>query len=198
MKSVRLELIGQRFGRLVAVSFAGRTKDRKALWLCRCDCGSLARTAGKYLRNGRTRSCGCLHSEQLRTRSVTHGMSNSSTYQCWQAMKNRCYNQKQKSYPRYGGIGIKVCPAWRDSFTAFLTEVGERQPGTTLDRKNPFGNYELGNARWATPSEQNRNTRGRFAIGLLNRLASGSLTVDQVLAAWSPAEAFESGYTRIP
>lgn len=82
-------------------------------------------------------------------------------YTAWAAMIQRCYNPKRFNYERYGGIGVTVCQRWRDSFLAFLTDVG-RKPSKqhTLDRfPDRQGNYEPGNVRWATPKEQARNTR---------------------------------------
>jgi hypothetical protein len=75
-------------------------------------------------------------------------------------MIQRCVDQNGKSYPNYGGRGISVCDRWRESFTAFLADVGEKpSPGMSLDRIDNDGNYEPGNVRWATASEQNRNRR---------------------------------------
>ena len=74
-------------------------------------------------------------------------------------MKDRCYNPNYKGFPRYGGRGIKVCDRWRDSFENFLADLGERPLGRTLDRINNNGDYEFGNCRWATKSEQNYNRR---------------------------------------
>lgn len=74
-------------------------------------------------------------------------------------MVARCHSPKNKSYPRYGARGIKVCAAWRESFMQFLADVGPRPEGLTLDRINTFGDYEPGNVRWATYVQQARNTR---------------------------------------
>lgn len=81
-------------------------------------------------------------------------------YMSWQSMKGRCLNPKDDAYQDYGGRGITIHMAWRRSFQAFLADMGPRPKGTTLDRyPDNDGNYEPGNCRWATLSEQNKNTR---------------------------------------
>lgn len=73
-------------------------------------------------------------------------------------MKSRCNNPNVRYFHLWGGRGIKVCDRWQNDFSAFLADMGERPPGTTLDRyPNPDGNYEPGNCRWATPKEQADN-----------------------------------------
>lgn len=131
------------------------------MWLCKCDCGREATIAGKYLRNGRTQSCGCLRKEVTRAASITHGKSRSATYAVYRAMLNRCYNEKQMGYARYGAIGVKVCDRWLEGFGNFLIDMGERPPDMSLDRINPFGIYEPSNCRWATRVQQSQNTRKR-------------------------------------
>lgn len=85
----------------------------------------------------------------------------SATYQTWKNMKARCYNSNRDNYEYYGARGIKVCDNWFNSFENFLSDMGERPYGMTLDRKDPNGNYNLENCRWATTQEQGINKRKR-------------------------------------
>lgn len=79
----------------------------------------------------------------------------------WMAMRRRCYDPDDPSFERYGAIGVTVCVAWRESFEAFFADVGPApSPEHTIDRfPNKGGDYERGNVRWATRTEQARNTR---------------------------------------
>lgn len=91
-----------------------------------------------------------------------HGFWRTPTYRSCEKMIQRCYNPNQEKYPYYGGRGVTVCERWRKSFAAFLADMGECPSELTLDRKDPTGNYEAGNCRWATWEEQHKNTRAHW------------------------------------
>ena len=150
--------MGQRFGKLVAIGIEGRSKRREIIWLCLCDCGNLRTSIGSRLTSGRVQSCGCLQKERTKEVNTIHGKSYSRLYSIWRNMRSRCTNSNHDSYPDYGGRGIKVCERWR-IFENFLKDMGEPPEMLTIDRIDVNGNYEPGNCKWATWSEQNLNKR---------------------------------------
>lgn len=153
-------MIGQRFGRLLVVSYVGRI-NRHQYWLCACDCGKQHRAHAANLRCGNVQSCGCLRHD---TRpNLRHGQSKSPTWAIWNGMIARCACPTADTYRLYGGRGIRVCDRWsgEDGFENFLTDMGERPSSAhSLDRyPNNDGNYEPDNCRWATVKQQGRNRR---------------------------------------
>lgn len=163
----RLDLSGQRFGRLVAVRRENRA-SHISFWVCQCDCGGQASVRLGNLRNGHTTSCGCAKHEM--EHSLSHGHDRvgrrTRTLRCWSGAKTRCFNTKNPNYPRWGGRGITMCDEWRDSFAAFLRDMGECPEGKSLDRIDNDGNYEPGNCRWATLGEQAANKRNNVLVPL--------------------------------
>lgn len=153
------DLTGQRFGRLVAVERAGHTKDGTVLWQCHCDCGKEKAARTSQLVGGRCKSCGCLNGENRKTHGhASKGPSRTRTYKAWAAMKRRCDNANEDSYPRYGGRGITYDPRW-GRFEAFLADMGICEPGMSLERIDPNGNYGKENCRWIPLVRQSANRR---------------------------------------
>lgn len=161
----RIDLSGQKFGRLTAINAVswGPTS-----WLCRCDCGTEITIKQGNLRNGHTQSCGCLKKEN--TPNLIHGHTSarkaSRTFRAYANAKTRCFNPNNDHFCNYGGRGIVMCTRWRDSFSAFLQDMGECPQGQTLERDNVNGNYEPGNCRWASSAEQARNKRNNILVDL--------------------------------
>ena len=157
------DLTGQRFGMVVVIEEAGRTKSGSVIWNCRCDCGNTIMETCSNLKSGRVTSCGCKKIERIGKLNRTHGMRNTRLYRIWLNMKNRCNNRNAERYADYGGRGIKVCQDWDQSFIAFYQWAIQSgyQDKLTIDRVDNNGNYEPNNCRWITLSEQNKNKRPR-------------------------------------
>lgn len=153
------DLTGQRFNRLLVVGPSPERVNRFVCWYCICDCGIQKTIRGLNLTQGRVQSCGCLNREKMAERRLKHGHWGSSEYWTWALAKNRCTNSKNKQYRNYGGRGIQMSTDWLNSFAAFLHDMGNRPDGYQLDRIDNDGNYCKENCRWATPTQQMRNTR---------------------------------------
>lgn len=150
---------GERFGRLIAIEIIAE-KYKKTKWLCECDCGNKKAIPLDSLLSGKGKSCGCLRKEVTKNRVKTHGLTNTRLHNVWANMKNRCYNNKNKSYVNYGGRGIKVCDEWLsfENFYKWSLQNGY-DDNLTIDRIENNKKYEPSNCRWSDMETQANNTR---------------------------------------
>lgn len=157
------DITGQHFNKLTALGPVGKSNAGQIMWLCLCECGNTTVVKSQDIRNGHTRSCGCLQIETVKRVKRIHGMAGTSLYKIWNGIVKRCTNPNCIGYKYYGGRGISIADEWRHDFQAFhgyiicLSHYGEK--GYSIDRINNDGNYVPGNLRFATRHEQSHNSR---------------------------------------
>ena len=161
------DLTGKKFGKLTVICKEYTDKNRNIYWKCKCECGNTAIVRGSALKNGNTKSCGCLIYE---SKNVKHGMQHTRLYSIWSGIKSRCYTKTNPAYDRYGGRGISMCDEWRRDFMVFYNwaTANGYTKGLSIDRIDVNGNYEPSNCRWATAKEQSDNKRCNILITLGN------------------------------
>lgn len=155
-----IAMAGRRHGGLTVIERVGTSKSRDAIWSYRCDCGRTGQATGYAIRSGKTTSCPECALSRFASRSITHGETESAEYRTWTDMKTRCFNPMSTGYARYGGRGITVCDRWKNSFEAFLQDMGRKpSPDHSIDRIDNDQGYKPSNCRWATAYEQTMNRR---------------------------------------
>lgn len=162
------DISGQKFGRWTVCKHVGNGR-----WECKCECDESAVVRGSHLKDGTSRSCGCLKleltAERMRKSMTTHGMYGAPEYKIWAQMRARCTNPEHPSWRYYGGRGVRVCAAW-EKFENFIHDMGRRPSDRhSIDRTDNGLLYSKETCRWATRSEQANNTRRNVRIAYQGR-----------------------------
>ena len=160
------DLTGQTFGRLTVIVRGETRLIGRTHWRCSCDCGNVVSVDMARLKNGSTKSCGCLRKEITGKLSASHGLSKGKLYKVHQSMIRRCHNPKDAGFYKYGARGISVCDRWRKSVENFVEDMGYPQTGQSIDRIDNNGDYCFENCRWADSKMQSRNRRNNHFVTL--------------------------------
>jgi hypothetical protein len=200
------DITGQRFNRWQVLSRVGSI-DRYAAFLCRCDCGTEHIIRGHHLSTGAPKSCGCLAIEERsktmkglnENRWQNHKKHHHRLYRIWTDMRRRCLKENRPEYKNYGAQGIKVCQDWDNDFVSFHNWAMSNgySDNLTIDRINPFGDYEPTNCRWITNQEQQRNRKHHVTVFIngeskklweLEALSGIPVKVirQRIISGWSP------------
>lgn len=163
------DITGQKFNQLLVLAFVDIAKGRFATWKCLCDCGTVVpRIFGTCLRNGHTKSCGCLKVEKI----TRHGLNRSRLYNIYSGIVDRCTNENSPSFSRYGGRGIYIHESWlRDKKMFFEWSFANGySDNLTIDRIDNNGPYSPDNCRWTTVRQQSRNKHNTWMIEVDDQL----------------------------
>lgn len=141
------------------------SKNRRAFWLCKCDCGKEIEVMSQDLIYKTKYSCGCTR-KPLVKRKHKYETKNQKLYNIWHAMKQRCLDKNKKEYKYYGGKGIKMCNEWLNDFNCFQNWALNNgyKENLTIDRINSNKDYCQENCRWVTQKENNLNRKGIIKI----------------------------------
>jgi hypothetical protein len=183
-KPANLPPPGTRFARwtvLDRVEYRAQGDRSRPYVECRCACGTVGFVNVRNLRQGQSKSCGCLHRQRASAANVTHRQTGQRQtgqrlYRIWKQMHQRCYNPNCRSYRWYGAKGIKVCNAWHsfENFQAWALKFGYF-PKAEIDRQNSSRGYSPQNCQWVTKQENLINKQNLLPVHLereINRLAS--------------------------
>lgn len=158
MQTIKNKEIGVTFNYLKLLKISGKDKNGKKLGIFKCTlCGNEKEMRITEVRNGYSKSCGCLSKLKSKERLKKHGLTGTKVHSDWKAMRQRCTNPNYSSFHRYGGRGITYADEWED-FSQFYKDMGEPPSSKhQLDRIDNNGNYCKENCRWVLPQENCNN-----------------------------------------
>lgn len=157
-------LTGNKYALLTVLDEHKKSHDGKTIWKCQCQCGNITYVIARDLKNGNTKSCGCL---KLKTSNEKYNYKNSKRlYTIYYGIKARCYKSTSPKYKDYGARGIIMCEEWLNSFESFCDWALSNgySDNLSIDRIDCNGNYEPTNCRWTTSLIQGQNTRSTKLI----------------------------------
>lgn len=142
-------IIGDKFNRWTIIDECALRKRGQIMWRCQCDCGTIKEVAGSTIKNGRSKSCGCLQKESVSSKRLKGAIAQSTEYYAWQGMKRRCHNPCHPDFKNFGAKGIHVCSQWFESFDTFLHDMGSRPDNANhIKRINDKKGYSPDNCSW--------------------------------------------------
>lgn len=162
-----IDMTGQKRGRLTVVERVDNNSQGQTQWRCICECGNECITTGVYLRNGHTKSCGCLCADMLRDLRTTHGESTSRIYRIWRDILRRCEDPRRRGYADYGGRGITICDEWKtyETFRDWSLANGYAED-LSVDRIDNNKGYCPENCQWTNDITQANNKRNNVVIAI--------------------------------
>lgn len=169
----KIDLTGQKFGKLTVIEEDFDNKTKKRRWICICECGAKKSVDQYHLRSGATVSCGCYQKQKAKAHNIVHGQTKTPLHNVWKAIKQRCNNPNSRNYKNYGGRGIKLCDEWLvfENFYNWCVNNGYDR-SLQIDRIDNDKGYEPNNVRFVDRTVNCRNRRITATISVKGKKIS--------------------------